>query len=173
VSSRYVTRILPFTLGLVAGGSLLAGLLVLVRQFANPIPGVIVVAGAALAAAAALRLLPAPPSSPWRVPRGWNTVGQTRFALVFGLILGFGLLTAVSTAGFYVVVLFALYAEPSAAVLVIMAFIVGRAVPSHIAVLPAFRADVTMFTWRLARVLRALRPAEAAPLVALAVALLA
>lgn len=169
IRGRYFARILPFTLGLVVGALLLAGLLAALRHAVDPLPGWVVAAGAVFAAAAALRLVPTPRSSNWRVPRGWNVAGETPFALAFGVILGFGVLTAIATAGFYVIVLWALYADWSAALPVLIAFAAGRAVPSHLALLPRFRSDVPMFTWRLARVLRGLRPAEAAPLVALAV----
>lgn len=171
IRSRLLVRLLPFSLGLGAGATLLFSLLALVREVVGPLPSIAVAAGAAYAAAAAVRIAPSLPSSPWRVPRGWNIAGETPFAVVFGIVLGIGLLTAVATSGFYVVVLWALYAEWREAISVLLAFAVGRAVPSYLALLPRFRSDTPMFTWRLARLLVALRPAEAAPLVVLAAAL--
>lgn len=173
IGSRYLARILPFTLGLVVGAVLLASLLAAVRHVIDPLPGVVVSASAAFAAVAALQLVPSLPSSSWRVPRGWNIAGETPFALAFGVILEVGVLTAIATAGFYVIVLWGLYAGWSEALPVLVAFALGRAVPSHLAMLQRFRSDVPMFTWRLARLLRALRPAEAAPLVVLAVTMVA
>lgn len=44
------------------------------------------------------------PSTCWQVPQEWAWAGRMRFSLVFGLLLGLGLVTIVKSWGIYVVV---------------------------------------------------------------------
>jgi hypothetical protein len=70
------------------------------------------------------------PESRWRVPRSWGRFGHTMFAALFGVVLGLGVLTAVSSAGYYVLLAWAVlvpswsYVWPT-----FVAFGVGRAIP--------------------------------------------
>jgi hypothetical protein len=66
--------------------------------------------------------------SRWRVPREWGDYGRYPYAILFGLSLGAGVLTATSSVGFYVVACWLLSAPAAAAFVVAVAFALARAV---------------------------------------------
>jgi hypothetical protein len=71
------------------------------------------------------------PQSHWQVPRRWSLVLSPHIAsLLYGMVLGTGLATAIPIVTFYVAAAWAvLLVGPLTAVLIIAAFGVGRALP--------------------------------------------
>ena len=69
--------------------------------------------------------------SPWRVPREWSvTLDGTAYAAVFGLSLGFALLTAWPSAGFLAVLVWSAdSASPTIVMATMAVFALGRTAP--------------------------------------------
>ncbi len=86
----------------------------------NPVPGTGAVAGAALLSAAWTAAGLRVPSSGWRVPRTWGRFGPTAYSAVFGVVLGSGVLIAVPSAGYFVLLVAAV--SESTWVLTVAAF---------------------------------------------------
>lgn len=99
-----------------------------------------VIALAALGAAlASSGLVPVRlPQSAWRVPKSWNRFGPTAFSALFGAVLGFGFLTAISSTGYYVLLVWAAISPIWSDVWpVFIAFGTGRAIPLILAAILA------------------------------------
>ena len=90
--------------GSAAGGGALIGLACFVVSNVNPIPGNDAVPIAALLATAwtvtGLRV----PGSGWRVPRAWGRFGPSAYSALFGLVLGSGVMVALPSAGYVVLI---------------------------------------------------------------------
>lgn len=146
----------------------LAGVAALVGRV--PAPAVGVVALGAAAAAAGLIGLPSPR---WRVPRGLAAAGDTAYAVLFGLVLGAGLFTAVPSAGLYILITWGLTADWAETWPVFVLFAIGRFVPLAVAAVRSGSADVKSTAWRFRVGRRSLRYAELAVFVAVATVVLA
>jgi hypothetical protein len=156
-------------LALLAGSTSLAAALAGVGSHLELPSAASVGAIAVLAAAAALGLRP--PSSPWRVPRGWAQAGDAGFATIFGFALGLGFPTLVPTFGFYALVAWGLTEPWQATIPVFAAFALAR---SLLLVAASFRSSeerVTDLAAGAMRSVRLARPLDAALLAALATAL--
>src|SRR5438067_12023313 len=93
-------------------GSLVLGLVLYSFHHIFPVPQI--AAGwlvLSIAAMVAFQLRIPKLESRWRVPRSWARFGHVWYATLFGLILGFGLVTAIPSAGLYAVVTWALAAN--------------------------------------------------------------
>jgi hypothetical protein len=78
------------------------------------------------------------PQSTWRVPKSWSRFGPTAFAALFGTVLGLGFLTAISSIGYYVLLLWAATSPTWSDVWpVFVAFGAGRAIPLVLAAMLA------------------------------------
>lgn len=149
-----------YVVALVAGAVLLGTLLDIVGAIAA-LPTIVVGITALVAAGMAAGLLPAPPSSPWRVPRSWSTFGERPFVLVFGLALGAGVLTALPSFGFYVLLAWGLTAGLQLGLPAFVAFAGGRAAPVLFAAVFWRGDEITEGTSRLRRGMRRIRSLEA------------
>lgn len=70
------------------------------------------------------------PHLKWQVPQAWARFGHLPYAALFGLVLGIGLLTPVASAGFYVLLAWALTAPSWQTVLSLFAVLgLARAFP--------------------------------------------
>ena len=80
--------------------------------------------------------------SPWRVPRSWTALGPVGYAGAFGLALGTGVLTALTSPAAYVLLAW-LATGPSgtAALAVALAYAAGRTVPVLVIAAVARRRD--------------------------------
>jgi hypothetical protein len=71
------------------------------------------------------------PQSPWRVPRSFVRFGDAGFAVLFGLALGVGILTAVGLGGIYVLLVWAAAESSLVVVLLVFAtYALGRVLPT-------------------------------------------
>ncbi|MCG8470079.1 MAG: hypothetical protein MJB57_18035 [Gemmatimonadetes bacterium] len=74
------------------------------------------------------------PTRKWLVPRHLQALGRDRWSLLFGITLGLGFLTIVSSGAYYVLAFGVLaLANPPMGALVFGAFGVGRAIPLFVA----------------------------------------
>ena len=109
--SSWPTTLAPYSFAVVAGALATAALVRLGAALLGDVPAA--VAGA-VALASALAAAAAPdffPSSAWRVPRTWGwRFGSRGYVMLFGGILGLGLLTAVPSISFYTLVAWGLTA---------------------------------------------------------------
>ena len=156
-----------YVAALVAGSVLLAAILDMVGELA-PIPTIVVGITAVAAASMAAGLVPALPSSPWRVPRSWSTFGERPFVVVFGLALGAGVLTALPSFGFYVLLAWGLTVGLQLALPAFVAFAGGRAAPVLFAAAFWRGDEITEGTSRLRRRMQRVRTLEAVVLGAVA-----
>jgi hypothetical protein len=169
---RWKANVGLFVVSLAAGSAALGVTLHLIGSWVRP-PDLLVGATAVIAAAMAGGLVPSLPASRWRIPRSWSTFGEGPFVLLFGLVLGLGVLTALPSFGFYVLIAWGLTASFYVTWPAFLAFAAGRAVPV-VAAAALWRGDeITEGTSRLRRRMRALRGAEAVILGAAAGLLLA
>lgn len=74
------------------------------------------------------------PWSAWQVPRDWSRFGSIGFALVYGAVLGFGVMTMLPSVGLLAVVGGASVLELPVALMLGAIFGLARAVPAVIAV---------------------------------------
>jgi hypothetical protein len=110
----------------------------------------------------------------WRVPRSWSRFGPTTFASLFGVILGIGVLTAISSPGYYVLVLWAIVSPAWSSVWpAFAAFGIGRAAPLALAALLSGEREgrLQVVVQQLRAVTGAVAYAETGMLVAVAVIL--
>jgi hypothetical protein len=71
--------------------------------------------------------------SPWRVPSSWGRIGRVPYAALFGFTLGTGLLNALSSPTFFLLLAWAWFAASwPAVVLVFGAFALARALPTAV-----------------------------------------
>lgn len=115
------------------------------------------------------------PQSTWRVPRTWGRLGPIGFAATFGFALGPGILTALPSACFYVVIYYALTGPPAGIVFLALGlFAAVRAIPLlAIAGLSRTRSQHTVgLVDRSGAIATALAPVEVAVLLMFAMNLL-
>jgi hypothetical protein len=166
--ARRRTTIAVHVLALLAGSTSLAAVLAGVGSHLELPSAASAGAIAVLAAAAVLGLRP--PSSPWRVPRGWAQAGDTGFAAIFGFALGLGFPTLVATFGFYALVVWGLTEPWHATVPVFVAFALARSLLLVAASSRGSQEQVTDLAAAAMRSVRLARPLDAALLAALATA---
>lgn len=162
-------KFLSFSVGLVLAAATVASVLGALRLFLQPGPLVVAVVLAVLGLAS----LRAPVKwgfGGWRVPRGWEAWGPSRYLFVFGYALGLGFLTAVPSltlVGFQLWV----WSLPAWTALVLgeASFVLGRLL---VPVITAYQAragdDVVLTADRLAA--RVVRFGYLEPTIALALA---
>lgn len=117
------------------GAAVLTGLILHVLASAMEHPPTVVVSAVAIMAAVlssgATGLVL--PGSPWRVPSKWSLWGQVKYATTFGGVLGIGLITALPSPGYYVLIAWGAYAGTLKEVLpVFVAYGAARATPGVI-----------------------------------------
>jgi hypothetical protein len=139
-----------YLLGLLGGSGALAFALLLV-----PIRLPLVVAAAvAIVVSLISALTPiALPQSRWRVPSVWSQLGPRRYAGAFGVALGLGVVTALPSNGFYVLLFVGLSSESWLLILLaLLLFGVARAVPvfasAGYADFTGINPASTTMTWR-------------------------
>ncbi len=170
----WVGGLFAYPIGLLAGGLAMGAAL---RLLGSLVPGALPLWPLAVVAVAlaliAVRVIPIQlRGSLWRVPQSWYRFGAVSYALGFGVTMGTGVMTALSSPGYYLLLIWGLIAGGWATVLsVFAAFAVGRAAAFLVVALVAYRQDrsagdlldqADVLAGRLA-------PVEAAVLVALAV----
>lgn len=102
--------------------------------------------------------------SPWRVPRSLSRRGRRFSAFVFGAYLGTGVLTALSSPAFYLILAWCVAADEWGLIWpVMLAFGVGRAVPMILLSVTARRTEANLQNDvpRAAEVVANLAPVEA------------
>jgi hypothetical protein len=167
--ARRRTAIAAHVLALVTGSASLAVILAGVGSQLDLPAGASAGAIALLAGATVLGLTP--PSSPWRVPRGWAQAGDTGFAAIFGFALGLGFPTLIASFGFYALVVWGLTEPWQATIPVFVAFGLARSLLLVAASFRSSQEQVTDLAAGAMRSARLARPLDAALLAALAVAL--
>lgn len=94
------------------------------------------------AAVAAIRPSSLPLGSRWRIPRTWRGLGPTKYAAVFGFILGMGVLTAIPSISFLTLLVWCTSAPAWRDVLLVfVAFGASRSLPLAIATVRANRRN--------------------------------
>jgi hypothetical protein len=115
------------TVALLAGATVTASALVVLRLVAGPAPVPVVAAvciAAALATVAGVRI----PTSRWMVPREWARFGTTGHAALFGFSLGTGVATLLPSAAMYALLVAAESApSPSRSYALVLTFAAARA----------------------------------------------
>lgn len=81
------------------------------------------------------------PWATWQVPRDWSRLGPSWFALAYGAVLGFGLVTMLPSVGLLAIVGAAAVLEINVALLLGAAFGLARAAPALVAVVPLSRSS--------------------------------
>jgi hypothetical protein len=114
-----------------------------------------------------------PPTSRWRVPRGWAYAGDLPYSALFGVILGVGVLTLVGSYGFFVILLGSAYGGLAWAIPSFSAFAFARMLPTVSALHESDAERVTATASRLISRRRHLQLAEALLVLALAATMIA
>lgn len=100
---RWKANVALFVVALAAGSVTLGAILSGIGSWIKP-PEIVVGVTAVIAGAMAAGVLLNIPSSRWRVPRSFSMFGEGPFVLLFGFALGLGVLTALPSFGFYVLI---------------------------------------------------------------------
>jgi cytochrome c biogenesis protein CcdA len=169
---RWKAHVALFAVSLAGGAVTLGATLALIGSWMRP-PEILVGITAVIAGAMAAGLLPSFPASRWRVPRSFSMFGEGQFVLVFGFVLGLGVLTALPSFGFYVLVAWGLTGSLYFTLPAFLAFSAGRALPVITAAVFWRGDEITRRTSQVRRSMRALRGVEAVILGAVAGLLLA
>lgn len=137
-------KLVTYCTGLFIGAEMVAAVLLLVTSVVEARPD------SALAAICAVlflvRLLPpdrSPVGNQWRVPQDWARYGPNGYSFLFGLTLGTGVLTALTTVGYFsVYVLVISDVNPIYLFLALGAFALGRMLPICLLVVRGLRLHV-------------------------------
>lgn len=111
-------------LGAAVAAVVLTALANLVGKVSPLLLGSVALTGALVSATVPRAALP---QSPWRVPEQWARFGRLPFALAFGVALGLGVLTAIGSAGTYVLFVWGLTGTLGEAFVAFACFGVARA----------------------------------------------
>jgi hypothetical protein len=132
VTGARARAFLAHAAGLAAGSLAVAAILFLLGTVAGHPPAWALGALAVFLAAVSAHLVRLRLSgSPWRVPASWGRIGRIPYAAVFGFTLGTGLLNALSSPAFFLVLAWPLAAGGWGSVYpVFLAFALGRALPT-------------------------------------------
>lgn len=157
-----------YALGVATGGQILAVLLQLAGHTLS-LPSLLVVVALGAAASAAWMQMPVPGSG-WMVPRSWVRIGRLPYVFVFGVILGFGLLTSLPGIGFLPLMAFAASAEWGWGAAAMLVFGLSRSLPMILRLRPGARSSAWHTAYSSATLASALTRAEPVLLTALLIA---
>lgn len=111
-----LTGVFVFAIGLAA------------RPWSQPIIAIVGFGGIGCAVFGTLGAWPRPFGGQWQVPRHWRLIGFSSFSLVFGAMLGPGMLTKISTWSYWSLMVFAaLQTHVFLAVALLVSYALGRA----------------------------------------------
>lgn len=141
-----------YLLSVPVGALVIGSLLFVARRMLGTAPAATVGWVALATMASASGLLPVRfPQSKWQVPREWLRFGWVAFTALFGFMLGTGVMTAIASPGFYVLLAWGLAVSHWDSLWpVFMSFGVARALPLLIVALGVVNVENRphrMFEW--------------------------